>query len=213
VEFAESRDRLRLLPENMRVLILTHDVDWPRNGPGVSHILARHQRFGADVMRRVVDEGFNLYYGMPAVTEVEERFHVSSTFSFRPRYDDGNSVVDYEDAMRELARSGWEIGLHVNDPSTVEQIVSEKKSVEKVAGLPVYGSRIHYLELSETRTETYIVSSQSTPAIEEFLRKHGLACYFKEMLTREMFPDKKAQIEYILDKSRVSPDEVLLVDD
>jgi HAD superfamily hydrolase (TIGR01509 family) len=68
-------------------------------------------------------------------------------------------------------------------------------------------------KVSETRTETYMVSSQSAPAIEEFLRKHGLARYFKEILTRERFPDKKAQIEYILDKSRVGPDEVLLVDD
>jgi peptidoglycan/xylan/chitin deacetylase (PgdA/CDA1 family) len=149
VEFAESRDRLRLLPENMRVLILTHDVDWPRNGPGVSHILARRERFDADVMRRVVDEGFNPYYGVPGVTGVEERFHVRSTFFFRPWYDDGSTVVDYEDVMRELARSGWEIGLHVNDPSTVEQIVSEKKLLEKVAGLPVYGSRVHYLKVSD----------------------------------------------------------------
>jgi HAD superfamily hydrolase (TIGR01509 family) len=68
-------------------------------------------------------------------------------------------------------------------------------------------------KISESRTETYIVSSQSAPAIEEFLRKHGLACYFKEVLTRERFSNKKAQIEYILDKSRVSPDEILLVDD
>jgi peptidoglycan/xylan/chitin deacetylase (PgdA/CDA1 family) len=149
VRFAESRDRLQLSPRNMRVLILTHDVDWPRNGPGVSHILARRDRFDADVVRRVVDEGFNPYYGVPVVAEVEERFDVRSTFFFRPRYDDGSMVGDYEDALKELVKGGWEVGLHVNDPLTVEQIVSEKKLVEKTAGLPVYGSRIHYLKVSD----------------------------------------------------------------
>jgi peptidoglycan/xylan/chitin deacetylase (PgdA/CDA1 family) len=148
MRLAESRDRLRLSPENTRVLILTHDVDWPRNGPGVSHILARRDRFDAEVLRRVVDGGFNPYYGVPVVMEVEERFHVRSTFFFRPRYDDGSTVGDYGVAMRELARGGWEIGLHVNDPSTVEQVVSEKKLVENAAGLPVCGSRIHYLKVS-----------------------------------------------------------------
>jgi HAD superfamily hydrolase (TIGR01509 family) len=67
--------------------------------------------------------------------------------------------------------------------------------------------------LSQCGTETYIVSSQSAQVIEEFLRKHGLACYFREILGRERFPNKKAQVEYVLDKSKASSDEVLLVDD
>jgi peptidoglycan/xylan/chitin deacetylase (PgdA/CDA1 family) len=148
VRFAKSRDGLRLLPEKMRVLIVTHDVDWPRNGPGVSHVLARGDRFDVDVMRRVVDEGFNPYYGVPIVAEIEERFHVRSTFFFRPDYDDGSTVREYKDTMKELGKNKWEIGLHVNNASTVEQIISEKKLVEKIAGLPVYGSRIHYLKVS-----------------------------------------------------------------
>jgi FMN phosphatase YigB (HAD superfamily) len=69
------------------------------------------------------------------------------------------------------------------------------------------------VSFKNSKAETYIVSNQSVPVIEDFLRKHGLARYFKEILARERFTNKKAQVEYILDKSRVSPDKVLLVDD
>lgn len=68
-------------------------------------------------------------------------------------------------------------------------------------------------KISEIYVETYMVSMQSAPAVEKFLHQHDLACYFKEILTRERFPCKKAQIEYILEKSQVSSNEVLLVDD
>lgn len=68
-------------------------------------------------------------------------------------------------------------------------------------------------EISKHFRETYIVSMQSALVVEKFLRHHDLACYFKEILTRERLPSRKAQIAYILEKSRVSPKEVLLVDD
>jgi phosphoglycolate phosphatase-like HAD superfamily hydrolase len=68
-------------------------------------------------------------------------------------------------------------------------------------------------EISKHFRETYIVSIQSAFVVEKFLRQHDLACYFKEVLTRERLPSRRAQIAYILEKSRVSPDEVLLVDD
>jgi peptidoglycan/xylan/chitin deacetylase (PgdA/CDA1 family) len=149
VRFADSQSGLRLLPEKSRVLIVTHDVDWPRHGPGISHILARRDRFDADVMRRVTDEGFNPYYGVPALMEIEDRFRIRSTFFFRPKYDDGSPVDEYTDTMRMLQKDGWEVGLHASDPSTVEQIVSEKRSVERTAGAQVYGSRVHYLRVSD----------------------------------------------------------------
>jgi beta-phosphoglucomutase-like phosphatase (HAD superfamily) len=68
-------------------------------------------------------------------------------------------------------------------------------------------------EISKDSRETYVVSMQSAPVVEKFLHHHDLVCYFKEILTRERLPSKKAQIEYILEKSRVSPNRVLLVDD
>lgn len=81
-----SSDINELLPEKMRALVVTHDVDWPRNGPGLSHVLARRDRFDANVIRKATEEGFNPYYGIPIVTEIEEQLHIRSTFFFRPKY-------------------------------------------------------------------------------------------------------------------------------
>jgi peptidoglycan/xylan/chitin deacetylase (PgdA/CDA1 family) len=139
----------RLLSERIPAVIVTHDVDWPRNGPGPSHILARRTRFEPDIIRRVTDEGFNPYYGVPLVKEIEERFNVRSTFFFRPEYDDGSSVQQYEDTIKELVENGWEVGLHVNSTSTIKEIVEQKKSLEKAVRKSVYGSRVHYLKVSE----------------------------------------------------------------
>jgi len=147
--FMNSHHRLLLQAKKNRILIVTHDVDWPRRGPGTPHILARSDRFDEDIMRRVAKEEFNPYYGVPSVVEIEERLNIRSTFFFRPVYDDGSTVDEYEDTIKELQKNGWEIGLHVNDQSTVEQISSEKKAIERIASTPICGSRIHYLRVSD----------------------------------------------------------------
>jgi len=138
----------RLLPDGTRALIVTHDVDWPRNGPGAAHILARRSRFDDDVMRKVEEEGFNPYFGVPAIMEIEERLGMRSTFFFRPEYDDGSKVQQYADTMKALAQEGWEVGLHANDTSTVEKVAREKEMLEKALGKSVFGSRAHYLRVS-----------------------------------------------------------------
>jgi peptidoglycan/xylan/chitin deacetylase (PgdA/CDA1 family) len=136
-------------PSAKRVLIVTHDVDWPLNGPGTAHILARRDRYPPGIISKVIDEGFNPYYGIPMVMEIEENFGIRSTFFFRPRYDDGSQVEGYEETMKSLLSGGWEVGLHSNDTSTPEQVNWEKGLVEKTAGKPVYGSRVHYLKVQE----------------------------------------------------------------
>jgi peptidoglycan/xylan/chitin deacetylase (PgdA/CDA1 family) len=132
-----------------RVLIVTHDVDWPFNGPGVAHILARRDRFSPEVIRKVIDEGFNPYYGIPKIMEIEEKFDIRSTFFFRPTYDDGSEVDEYEKTIKLLLSHGWEVGLHSNSTSTPEEINLERRSLEKTAGKPVYGSRVHYLKIAQ----------------------------------------------------------------
>jgi peptidoglycan/xylan/chitin deacetylase (PgdA/CDA1 family) len=189
VAVRNSSDIIRRLPEKRRVLVITHDVDWPRKGPGISHVLARRERFSADVIRRVTDEGFNPYYGVPIVAEIEERLNIRSTFFFRPIYDDGSTVDEYKDTIKDLVRNGWEIGLHVNDPSTVEQIKSERKLLEEIVASPVYGSRIHYLRVSENsfsnlaqagfKYDSSLVYSKNTidPRNSNCLVKNGLLVF------------------------------------
>jgi len=127
------------------LLVLTHDVDWGFKGPGVKHILDRRDRFESHVIDRVVNEGFNPYFGVPYVVEVEERLGVRSTFFFRSFYDDSSTVVEYEGVVKDLERGGWEVGLHFNSVD-VESIQVEKKLLESL-GVRIYGCRGHYLRV------------------------------------------------------------------
>jgi hypothetical protein len=130
-------------------ILLSHDVDWPPRGPGVSHVLARKDRFDQDVIARVVNEGFNPYNGIADLMDFEKDVGVRSTFFFRPRYDDGVLVDDYRETIEALAKGGWEIGVHINDAGTLDSIRKEKNSVEKIAG-KTWGCRVHYLKVSDT---------------------------------------------------------------
>lgn len=129
------------------LLILTHDVDYGLGGPGVKHVLDRRDRFESHVIDMVVNEGFNPYFGVPYVMEVEERLGVKSTFFFRSFYDDGSTVVEYERVVKDLERGGWEVGLHFNSID-VKSIRAEKAFLEGL-GIRVYGCRGHYLRVPE----------------------------------------------------------------
>jgi hypothetical protein len=50
--------------------------------------------------------------------------------------------------MKALVKGGWEVGLHANSTSTVEEVAAEKEALESVMGKPVFGSRVHYLRVS-----------------------------------------------------------------
>ncbi|MCJ7470265.1 hypothetical protein MUO74_07195 [Candidatus Bathyarchaeota archaeon] len=131
-------------------MFLSHDVDWGRAGPSLSHIMARKERFDEDVLRSC--KAVNPYYNFPEYIEMEDKFHVRSTFFFRtyvkesihppPSYH----VEEYREEIRSLLRGGWEVGLHM-DPasySSKNMIQLEKEALENVAGQPVYGNRVHY---------------------------------------------------------------------
>jgi len=133
-------------------VFLSHDVDWSRRGPGVDHVLARRDRFDEEILRRALEEGFNPYFGIPDVMEVEERLGLRSTFFFRSVYDDGLEVSCYEDVIRDLVSGGWEVGLHVVDASRASAISREKRALEEVSRSEVVGCRVHYLRVYE---ETY----------------------------------------------------------
>jgi HAD superfamily hydrolase (TIGR01509 family) len=67
--------------------------------------------------------------------------------------------------------------------------------------------------LSQKKIEVYIVSMQSFNVIKKFLNQNGLASYFKDLITRERCPSKKAQIECISKETRISPNQILFIDD
>ena len=132
-----------------RKLVLTHDVDWPFKGPGKTHVLTRQERFTPEIIQKVKNEDFNPYFGVPKIREIEEKFGVRSTFFFRPIYDDGSKIDEYTQTIRDLVAHGWEVGLHANNTSTVENVKEEKGIIEKALGETICGCRIHCLKLYE----------------------------------------------------------------
>ena len=139
-----------LVSDDLRV-ILTHDVDWSPEGPGMDHILARKDRFDEAVIARVVDEGYNPYFNIPDLMAVEDRYGVKSTFFFRPEYEHDILVDSYKDSIKALVSGGWEIGLHVNNASNVDSIRAEREALEKVAKIRLDGCRVHYLGIDLSR--------------------------------------------------------------
>jgi peptidoglycan/xylan/chitin deacetylase (PgdA/CDA1 family) len=128
---------------------MTHDVDWPIKGPSRDHILQRRDRFDRQTISRVTsDESYNPYFGISEMMEIEEKHGIKSTFFFRPAYDDESSVDQYKQVIRELVNKKWEVGVHVNNAKSPYSIKSEKEEVERIAGISIQGSRVHYLRIA-----------------------------------------------------------------
>ncbi len=133
---------------NVIRIFLSHDVDYPIHGPGLKHILDRRNRFDESIIEKVLREGYNPYYNIPEIMDIEIGLDVRSTFFFRAYYDDSTAVDQYREVIRELVRNGWEIGLHINQAYNLDAVYVEKKILEWVAGLNVIGCRVHMLDIS-----------------------------------------------------------------
>jgi len=87
-----------------------------------------------------------LYRNIPEYIEIEEKLGVRSTFFFRTIYENGD-VVDYEDDIKQLQESNWEIGLHTDPLSVgdIEKIRLEKEKLESITKKSIFGNRVHFL--------------------------------------------------------------------
>jgi peptidoglycan/xylan/chitin deacetylase (PgdA/CDA1 family) len=131
-------------------ILLSHDVDWGKHGAPKDHILARKDRFDAGTLANL--DRKNPYQNIAELLEIEEKLDVRSTFFFRTQVGDSTSppptydVTEYAPEMRSMLAGGWEIGLHLDPASYREmsRIEQEKKALERVAGTPVLGNRVHW---------------------------------------------------------------------
>jgi phosphoglycolate phosphatase-like HAD superfamily hydrolase len=90
----------------------------------------------------------------------------------------------------------------------------EKLESEALNNAELAPSILEFLEeVSKSGVEVYVVSMQTTLVVQKFLERNKIAHCFKEVLTREGFPSRKAQVNCIMTKSGISPNEILLVDD
>ena len=128
----------------MQYIFLSHDVDWRKQGPPLEHVLSRKDRFDPELFEKTKPE--ELYRNIPEYMEIEEKFGIRSTFFFRTFYENGD-VIDYEDDIKQLQKSNWEIGLHTK-PSSVDdlnEISLEKEKLESITGRQIIGNRVHFL--------------------------------------------------------------------
>ena len=103
--------------------------------------------------------------------QLEQKFGFRSTFYFCPskitrphvfdtdyRYSDtvffDGSKMTVAEMIRQLKKSGWDIGLHGSyySAGSAQLLVEQKKELESVVGEPVLSCRQHYLQYDVTRT-------------------------------------------------------------
>ncbi len=132
-----------------------------------------------------------------------------------------NVEVDWKAAIKLASKiSGQEVKSLLtfydqNFGTTSFQKVSteiEKLELEALKTSP----QVPYIEetlktLAERKIPIYIVSMQTSKAITRYLEQHGLAGYIKEVVSRERFPSKRTQVQYVT--SKATDGQVLFVDD
>ncbi|MFA9416681.1 polysaccharide deacetylase family protein [Natrinema sp. HArc-T2] len=177
-EFIDDLPRARgLLPDDATfALCLTHDVDRPYKGIRSFYYAARER---PTYHLRTALSSANPYWQFEDIMALEDDLGVRSAFYFlneqhlladRPigewvspthwvqhlgRYD--VTASELVDVIRDLADSGWEVGLHGSYHSADDllRLHEEKTLLEDVLGGPITGGRQHYLNLTVPETWQY----------------------------------------------------------
>ncbi len=134
-----------------------------------------------------------------------------------------NLDVDWDDAIRQSSKiAGYKIKsvilFYESDYGTplFKKISDgmEKIELEAIKSAEPKPYIQEFLEkINQSQVQAYVVSMQSEKVLKTFLQQHGLTEYFKDVITRERCPSKKAQVELIGKETGFSPKEILLVDD
>ena len=164
---------------------MSHDVDWPRQGPQRDHIISIKDRFEKELFENTnLDD---LYYNFLEYMEIEEKFNVRSTFFFRTKYETGD-FTEYEDDIKSLIKGGWEIGLH-SDPSSVsniDKLSQEKIDLESMTKTAIKGNRVHFLKFNEELPKKLVklgfAYDSSTRKSKDRIDKHEMGFNYYETL-------------------------------
>ncbi|MBN1994980.1 MAG: polysaccharide deacetylase family protein [Anaerolineae bacterium] len=164
-------------------LALSHDVDRVTKRWQFIYYIARAiARRRLDQFQKQINSigawlrGDDPYWNFERMMELEDNLGVRSTFFFmdergKVRLSNPKSFILFwgrytldnprlQQAIRELDRAGWEIGVHgsyhsYRDGALLEQ---EKKRLEAIVGHPIAGTRQHYLNLQIP--ETWYIHAQ-----------------------------------------------------
>jgi len=137
----------------MVILVPTHDVDFA----SVRSVKALRTFFGF-VRRELVAGNFSSlcvphWENFHRWMDLENEYDVRSAFYFLQKGIGGSTYDfnDIKDAVRDLDKGRWEIGLHGTFDSTInrQSLLNEKMALEKILGKTVQGIRLHFLRVSE----------------------------------------------------------------
>lgn len=157
-----------ILPAGKTFLVwLSHDVD--RLKKTFFHYLyyAWKERRASHLGQLI--RGENPYWNFEALTALEEKYKVRSTFFFLNESIEANifeprtlvlakryHILDakIQDVIRTLDKGGWEVGVHGSYRSYNDKnlLGHEKETLEKIVGHAVVGGRQHYLNLTIPQT-------------------------------------------------------------
>jgi HAD superfamily hydrolase (TIGR01509 family) len=134
-----------------------------------------------------------------------------------------NLDVDWDDAIHQASKTaGYNLkslilfyennfGTPLFNKISGEMEKIELEAIKKAQPKPYVEQFLE--KVSSAQCHVYVVSMQSQKVVQTFLEQHELAKYFKEIITREKCPSKKAQVELISKQTGFSHEEILLVDD
>ncbi|MGE5556609.1 MAG: HAD family hydrolase [Methanocella sp.] len=127
----------------------------------------------------------------------------------------------------------WKEALKLASTCTGQEVKSLLTFYEQYFGTPVFAqasAEIEKMEIEalkrspqvpyiagflkavrQKKIPIYIVSMQTKRVIQGYLEEHGLAGFIKEVVGRERFPSKRAQVQYVI--SQIAGGQVLFVDD
>ncbi|CAG0951522.1 MAG: polysaccharide deacetylase family protein [Candidatus Methanoperedens sp.] len=146
-------------PENKKFSVcLTHDVD--EIYPPLSHTFLsslyciknlNFTELKNQVFWKNRGKEFSPYRNFKEIMNLEEKYNAKSSFYFivtdrdirRFRYN----IEDLQNELGYIVDNGWEVGLHGGyyAYNSLDNIINEKKKLEKVLGKKVIGYRNHYL--------------------------------------------------------------------
>jgi phosphoglycolate phosphatase-like HAD superfamily hydrolase len=131
-----------------------------------------------------------------------------------------NVEVDWKAAIKLASKiSGQEVKslltfYEQNFGTPIFQRVSgeiEKLELEALNTSPQVPYIEETLKAFAEKIPVYIVSMQTSKALTGYLEQYGLTGYVKEVVSRERFPSKRAQVQYVT--SKATDGQVLFVDD
>jgi peptidoglycan/xylan/chitin deacetylase (PgdA/CDA1 family) len=135
---------------------LTHDID------GVyKSITSKCFRAMENFTHGKLNESFNLikqirskkdpYVNFEEIMKLEDKYNARSSFYFLaldPADQDYEyRIEDLENEIHSIQDRGWEVGLHCGHKgfNDLNELIKEKRNLEKVTNTPIIGCRNHYL--------------------------------------------------------------------